>query len=101
MKLIYVTIYIMEKFLITTAIIYFSIGFIMAIGPWNRELKTFDCLTPNEPHGYVRMGIDSFTNPDPEHCIRRGFTIQSITSAATVVAIGTPIIIARIYIRLQ
>ncbi len=91
----------MKKLLITTTIIYFSIGFIMAVGSWNRDLKTFDCLAPNEPHGYVGIGTSSFNNPDPEHCIRRGFTIRSITSAATVVAIGTPIIIARIYIRLQ
>jgi len=85
-----------KKFVIIVAGIYFSLGFVMASYFYIKELQTFDCFDPNTQQS-IGGGGEFFTNPNPELCTRRGFTLQSGINFATLTVLGVPLATAKYY----
>ncbi len=75
--------------------VYLLIGFAYAIWLYSWDLRTFVCEEPDSPHGYVTIWTDSYKNPGPETCVRRGFTFTSIISIPFVTIVGVPFLIVR------
>jgi len=74
---------------------YLLVGFVYAVWLYSRDLRTFVCEEPDSPHGYVTIWTDSYKNPGPETCSRRGFTLASIISIPVVTVVGVPFLIVR------
>ena len=88
---------IFKKVLIIIVGIYLSLGFSMGVYFYVQELKNFECVRPNEPHGYIGIGTDSFFNPDSDLCTRRGFTLRSLSIIPLLIAFGVPLATAKYY----
>jgi len=89
----------MKKILTIILIIYLSAGFVFAIYAYNDSLKTFDCTFPAYMK-YQNVGMGGFyTNPYPEFCIRRGFTLGSIIMIPVFTAMGIPMLTAKYILR--
>ncbi len=74
---------------------YLLVGFMYAIWSYSWDLRTFVCEEPDSPHGYVTIWSDTFKNPGPETCARRGFSFASIVSIPFVTMVGVPLLIVR------
>ncbi|MFC1615055.1 hypothetical protein ACFL22_00665 [Patescibacteria group bacterium] len=86
----------MTKKIITMILgVYLSLGFIFAMYAYSESIKTFDCVFPSYmKHQNVGMG-GFYTNPYPEFCTRRAFTLQSIAMIPMFTALGVPLIVVR------
>jgi len=85
-----------KQFIVSAFVLYFSFGFIFAVYAYSHDLRTFRCVDPTAPHGYIGMGSGSFQNPDPERCTRRGFELRSIATIPFFTVAG-PVILAGRY----
>ena len=74
---------------------YFLVGFLYAAWLYSLDLRTFVCEEPDAPHGYVTIWSDSYRNPGPETCARRGFSLASIVSVPIMTIVGVPVMIVR------
>lgn len=70
-------------------------GFLLAVYSYNGDLRTFQCEDSGQPHGYITLSSQSYTNPDPAICHRRGFQFSSIASIPVLTAIGLPLIVIK------
>lgn len=76
-------------------VVYLFVGFVYAIWLYSWDLRTFVCEEPDSPHGYVTVWSDTFVNPGPETCARRGFSIASIVAIPFTTVVGVPLMIVR------
>lgn len=76
------------KIFLTTIILYLSFGFVFAVYAYSADLRTFEC-------GDVTIGTQSFINPEPGLCVRRGVELRSIATIPLFTVFGIPILIMR------
>ena len=75
--------------------IYLLVGFVYAMWAYSQDLRTFVCEAPDAPHGYVTVWTNAYENPEPNTCIRRGFSSGSVLSIPFMTLVGVPLLIVR------
>jgi len=83
----------MKKYLISVVVAYLFMGLVFAIASYSHDLRTFRCDDLDAPHGYETRGTVSYANPDPERCVRLGFTLKSIVGIPIHTIFGVPILV--------
>ncbi len=78
----------MKQIIIITLITYLSFGFVFAVFAYSYDLRTFHC-------GDITMWTQSFRNPDPKRCVRRGLELRSIVNIPFLTVFGIPLLVAR------
>ncbi len=86
---------IIKKIAIIIVGIYFLLGFIMGVYFYVQELKVFECVYPDTSKNMGMGGF--FTNTDPEHCTRRGFTLRALSIIPFLTVAGVPLATAKYY----
>ena len=82
----------MKKLFTGIVVLYFLFGFSIAMSSYIQDLKTFDCVDEQGAHGTGGF----FTNPNPDQCIRRGFTLKSILTIPLLTILSVPMVGARL-----
>lgn len=77
-------------------ILYLVAGMAVTVVAYSNEIRTFDCVEPNAPHGTVTRWTKSYENPDPENCTRRGMTPDVIVSVPFLILVGPILALAKV-----
>ena len=85
----------MKRKIITALLLYMLPGLFLGAHNWISNLQSFDCVAPGQPHGYIGVFTNSFENPDPKRCARRGLGLDSALSLPVFLAFGTPLLVAK------
>ncbi len=85
----------LNRFLRAVVVIYVLVGFVYAMWAYSRDLRTFVCEAPDAPHGYVTLWTDSYKNPGPNTCVRRGYSSGSVLSIPFMTLAGVPLLIVK------
>ncbi|MEO1081176.1 MAG: hypothetical protein AAFY29_16575 [Pseudomonadota bacterium] len=85
----------MKRKVITALLIYMLPGLFLGAHSWISNLQSFDCVAPGQPHGYIGVFTNSFENPDPQRCARRGLGWESAVTLPFFLAFGTPLLVAK------
>ena len=85
----------MKKFVVRMIGAYLLVGFAFAIGSYSYDLRSFRCEDSEAPHGYITMGTNSYKNPDPKRCVRRGSELKSIATIPLLTVFGVPLIVMK------
>ena len=83
----------LRKILISSVCVYLGLGLVIGLFLYNQDLNTFECLAPDEPHGYITIFRSSGGNPDPEKCTSHGTRLKSLIKIPAAMAIGPPLIV--------
>lgn len=84
----------MKKFIGFLLIVYISTGLFFGLYEYSKHFQTFKCDAEVKPHGYITIGSDSFTNPNPSRCKHIGLELKSISTIPMVTA-GWPLYVIR------
>lgn len=85
----------MKKLVIILSVIYLAPGILLALDQHSRESNTFQCKSPESPHGYITIWREEGGNPDPEKCMSRGKKNSSVKDMVLLTLIGTPLLIMK------
>jgi hypothetical protein len=90
----------MKRILLVLGILYLIPGLFLATMTLANDLRSFTCEAPGEPHGVVGIYVESFENPNPGKCVRKGISMRSLLQLPVLVAFGTPIIAGKLFVSL-
>jgi hypothetical protein len=85
----------MKKFVVLLIGAYLLVGFAFAIGAYSHDLRSFRCEDLEAPHGYIGMSTNSYKNPDPKRCVRRGSELKSIAAIPLHTVFGVPLFVMK------
>ncbi len=85
----------MRSVLTVVVWLYLSVGWLLGYGVSSRDMRTYRCDAPSEPHGYITMMTSSYENPNPAICERRGSLPATIVRVAVFPFYGLLILAVR------
>ena len=86
----------LNKVALIFVLIYLTPGVLLGIDHYFRESNTFECKSPQSPHGYITIWKAGGGNPDPQSCVSRVEKRNSMKEIPLLILMGTPLIIMKI-----
>ncbi len=86
----------LRKILLGSLYAYLALGFVIGLFLYKKDLNTYECIAPNEPHGYITKYRPIGGNPDPKKCKSHGTRLKSLVKIPAATILGPPVIIASI-----